>query len=777
MSQNSNRIPNKTTTRQAIAQIQPVLTQALLFHDKGQLGQAKVLYEQVLKMDSNNFSALHFLGIIAAQTNNFEHAVELISRAIKYKPQMEGAHYNLGKALSSIHQHQAAIDSYDKAIALNPDYAEAYYNRGNAQRALNQQDAAIQSYNQTIAIMPDHVNAYNNRGNVLRDLKLYDAAIQNYDRAIALNPDYVDAYNNRGNVLKDLKQQESAIKSYDQAIALKPDYVDGYYNRGVALGELHQYQAAIDNFDQAIMLNSSFAEAYFQRGNTLSALNAHDEAIQSYEQAIALKPDYVDALHNLGVTQKNIKNPQEALESFDRVIALSPDYPYLYGTRLNTKMHICDWNNLENQCAHLAIKIEQNEKASHPFTLLGVTSSLALQRKATEIWVKDHPIHSCLEMPKHHRYDKIRIGYFSADFRYHPVSLLTAELFEKHDRTKFELTAFSFNPYKEDNMTKRIEFAFDNFINVKDLSDASVVELSRNIGIDIAIDLGGFTKDNRSGIFAMRAAPIQVSYLGYLGTMAADYIDYLIADPIIIPEKEKHHYLEKIVYLPSYQVNDSTRHISNKKLTREELGLPKTGFIFCCFNHNYKIMPSTFDSWMSILKGVEKSILFLYADNNLAAINLKKEAALRDVDPDRLYFGKRLPVSEYLDRYRVADLFLDTLPYNAGTTASDALWAGLPVITCIDESFASRMAASLLHAINLPDLITSTKEDYKALAIELATNPKKLAKIKKRLENNRLTTSLFDTELFTKNIEASYIEMFERSHSGLPPDHIYVENC
>jgi predicted O-linked N-acetylglucosamine transferase (SPINDLY family) len=350
-----------------------------------------------------------------------------------------------------------------------------------------------------------------------------------------------------------------------------------------------------------------------------------------------------------------------------------------------------------------------------------------------------------------------------------------AGLFESHNKNNFELIAFSFGAEHKDKMRERVSSSFDQFIDVQNKSDKDVALLSRNIGIDIAIDLKGFTKDGRIGIFFHRAAPIQVNYLGYPGTAGAAYIDYIIADRTLIPENSQQHYSEKIVYLPnSYQVNDRKREIAEKIFSRESLGLPKTDFVFCCFNNNYKITPSTFSSWMRILKKVNGSVLWLLEDNTTAANNLRKEAHAKGVDSQRLIFATRMPPADHLARHHAADLFLDTLPCNAHTTASDALWSGLPVLTCMGESFASRVAASLLNAIGLPELITNSQEQYEALAIELAFNPEKLGTIKQRLDKNRLTFPLFDTDLLTKHLEAAYTQMYERYHADLPPEHFHV---
>ena len=771
------KISNPKNIANAQAKAQAKVHQALALHQQGQLAQAQALYEQALQIQPRNFDALHLSGVIAIQANDPARAVELIGKALDINPSNAMAHYNRGVALRDLKQHEAAIQSYDRAIALKPDYADAYNNRGSALADLKQHAAAIQSFDQAIALQPGYAEAHNNRGVALKELEQYEAAIQSFDKAIALNPDYADAYDNRGTALRELRQYEAAIQSHDQAVALRPDYADSYNNRGIALHNLKQHEAAVQSYDRAIALRPDYAEAYNNRGVALKELKQHAAALQSFDQAIALNSDNADAWYNRGDALFDLKQYEAAIQSYDRAIALKPDIEYLFGIRLHARMRICDWHDIDDQLAQLAERIGRKEKAAFPFPVLALTDSPPLQRKAAEIWVQDEcpASHALPKIPRRPKPGKLRIGYFSADFGNHPVSFLTAELFETHDRDKFELIAFSLRTNAMDDMRKRVEAAFDQFIDVRNRSDKDVALLARTLEIDIAVDLGGFTKDSRTNIFAMRAAPLQASYIGFLGTMGAEYIDYLIADNTIIPEECQKYYSEKIAYLPSYQANDSRRRIADKTFIREELGLPQTGFVFCCFNNNYKIMPGTFDSWMRILKQVDGSVLFLYAENEPAAINLKKEATLRGVAPDRLVFGKRLPAPEYLARYRSADLFLDTLPYNAGTTASDALWAGLPVLTCVGETFASRVASSLLNAIHLPELITTTREEYEALAIELATNPERLRQIRQKLAHNRLTTPLFDTPRFTKHLEAAYAAMYERYQADLPPAHIYIE--
>jgi predicted O-linked N-acetylglucosamine transferase (SPINDLY family) len=581
----------------------------------------------------------------------------------------------------------------------------------------------------------------------------------------------------RGNALMKLRRLDEALASYDQAIKLRPGYANAYSNRGVTLHELKRLDEALASYDQAIRLRPDSAEAYNNRGLTLQELKQPHLALASYDQAIKLKPGYANAHSNRGLTLQKLDRLEEALASYHEAIKLRPDHGFLYGTWLHAKMKLCDWSALEIHIAELLAKIESGLQATPPFAVLAITGSLALQRKAAEIAVSERnpAIPESPSIPKCVRRKKLRIGYFSADYHDHPTAYLMAGLFERHDRDRFELLAFSFGPERDDRMRRRVSAAFDQFIDVRDKSDKDIALLSRNLAVDIAVDLKGFTQGHRAGIFSCRAAPIQVNYLGYPGTMGATYIDYLIADRTVVPEDCKQYYAEKIVYLPdSYQVNDRQRRIADKVFSREELGLPEQGFVFCCFNNCFKIAPATFDGWMRMLKQVDGSVLWLFEDNPTASGHLRKEAEARGVSAERLVFARRMPLPDHLARHRAADLFVDTLPCNAHTTASDALWAGLPIVTCVGEAFASRVAASLLNAVDLPELITTTQEQYEALAIRLATDPRRLGQIKQKLESNRLTTPLFDTQLFTRHIEAAYTQMHEQYEAGLAPQHIHV---
>jgi predicted O-linked N-acetylglucosamine transferase (SPINDLY family) len=477
------------------------------------------------------------------------------------------------------------------------------------------------------------------------------------------------------------------------------------------------------------------------------------------------------------VTLHELKRYDQAIAHYDKALSLKPDLDWVYGDLVHTRMKICNWSGWADSLEIISKKVMANEKVAQPFLLLALNDDALLHKKSSETYIQSkHPFSAALgPVLKHSRNQKIRVGYFSADFKNHPVANLVAELFELHDKSQFELFGFSFDSVANDEMRQRLEKSFDQFIEVDYKSDMEVAQLSRDLHIDIAIDLSGFTQDSRAGIFSYRAAPIQINYLGYPGTMGADYIDYIIADRILIPPELQSCYSEKVVYLPSsYQVNDRKRSISDRKFTRQELGLPEKEFVFCCFNNNFKILPTTFASWMRILKAVKGSVLWLLQDNPRVVDNLRCEALNHGVDASRIIFAERMSLSEHLARHRQADLFLDTLPYNAHTTTSDALWTGLPVITLAGNSFASRVAASLLNAIGSPELITSSQEEYEALAIDLAFNQKRLADIKSKLHKNRLSAPLFNTPLFTKNLETAYIEMYERYQNDLQPEHIVI---
>jgi predicted O-linked N-acetylglucosamine transferase (SPINDLY family) len=721
------------------------LQEAMGLHQSGQLDLAAKRYEKLLKKLPDNTSLLTNLGTIALQKGKLEYGVRMIGQSLQ----------------------------------INPNQANALNNRGNALQQLKRLDEALDNYDRAIALKPDLADAYSNRGNTLKELSRFKEALASFDRAIALRPGYVNALNNRGTVLQDLNRQEDALASFKHAIALDPKHFDAHSNQGNALHELKRLNEALVSYDLAIVLKPDFAKAYSNRGTTLIGLKQFNEAINSYDHAIALESDYADAYFNRGNAQLELKRLDEAVVNFERAIALNPKIDFIYGTYLHTKMHLCIWNDLPQLMSELTHKINNNEKAAPSFAMLSLIDAPDIHRKTTEIYIKEkYPVNDTLpKIARYPKHSKVKIGYFSADFRNHPVSNLTAELYEIHDRKKFEIYAFSLGLDTKDDMNLRIKAGVDHFYDVSKMPDKDVAMLARSVELDIAVDLTGLTYNSRTGIFAMKAAPIQVNYLGYPGTLAANYIDYIIADPILIPADKQCYYSEKIACLPnSFMVNDTKIKTSKRVFTRAETGLPIDGFVFCSFNNYYKITPSTFTGWMRILSQVDGSVLWLPEGDSIAVDNLKREAVKQGVDEKRLIFAPRLALMEdHLNRIPLADLFLDTQPYNAHTTTSDALRMGLPVLTCMGNSFASRVAASLLQAVNLPELVTTSQAKYESLAIELAINPEKLKNIRNKLVSNLPTAPLFDTPLFTQHIESAYLTMYEKYQQGSEPDHIYVE--
>ena len=674
---------------------------------------------------------------------------------------------------------QEALDTVEVLTKTYPNEPLLYNISGVCYKTIGKLDEAIKSFEQALSIKPDFTEVHFNLGVVLKDLGQLDAAVNCYEKALAINPSYANACNNLGITLKELGQLDAAVKSYEKALVIKPDFAEAHNNLGNALDELGQLDAAIKCYEKAVAIKPGYSEAHNNLGNAFKNLAKLDAAVKCYEKAVALKPDYAEAYHNLGNSLLSLKRLDEALASYERAIVLKPDINFILGDLLHTKMQLCIWDDLSSQLDELKNKINNSEKVINPFPLLALIDDPELQMKTAEIFVNEkypqsHVLSKIERYPKH---KKIRVGYFSGDFHNHATMHLMAELFECHDKLCFELIAFSFGPNKQDQWRQRAFLSFDKFVDVRLKSDREISLLARKMEIDIAIDLKGYTRNCRPNIFAEGCAPIQVNYLGYPSTMAASYMDYLIADRTLIPEEKKHHYLEKIVYMPnSYQVNVSNRSISKNSLLRHELGLPSKGFVFCCFNNTYKITPPIFIGWMRILKAVEGSVLWLFENNNSTTENLKKEAMKFGISKDRFVFATHMPVEEHLNRIKQADLFIDTLPYNAHTTASDALRMGLPVLTCVGNSFASRVAASLLNAVNLPELITTTQEQYESLAIQLATHPEKLKIIKDKLVNNLPIAPLYDTPLFTQQLESAYLTMYERYQQGLDPDDIYVKH-
>jgi predicted O-linked N-acetylglucosamine transferase (SPINDLY family) len=564
-----------------------------------------------------------------------------------------------------------------------------------------------------------------------------------------------------------------------QALARDPQNARAHMLLGRALAALGQRDEALASFDAAIALAPDLARAHGQRADLLAELGRNAEAIESYDRALELAPDVVEDWFNRGGALTAVGRYEDAIASFNRAAALNPELAganVLRAPLFLSKLRICDWANYQGDGAQLLAMIRAEQPLSVPFAALLVPCTPADQLQCARRYVQDHPAPPPLWRGEIFSHERIRVAYLSADFREHATSHLAAGLFERHDRTRFEITALSFGEDDGSATRRRVVAAFERFVDVRHSSDQEIAELMRRLEIDIAVDLMGFTKDHRLGVLARRAAPIQVSYLGYPGTMGTSLLDYIIADSTVIPEEHDACYAERIVRLPgSYQVNDDTRPIAAATPSRRDCGLPDGAFVFCCFNHTQKLNPDVFDIWMRVLRAIDNSVLWLLEGSATSSANLCRAAEQRGVSAQQLIFASKTVLPEHLTRQRLADLFLDTLPYNAHTTASDALWAGLPVLTQIGATFAGRVAASLLRTVGLPELITTTADDYERRAVELANNREMLATIRGKLAASRATTPLFDTALFARRIEAAYAAMHQRHQAGLAPANITIE--
>jgi len=689
--------------------VDELLEQALGRHGVGRTEEAETLARRVLAMEPANVTALQLIGVIAGETGRYEEADRLLAQAL--------------------------------------------------------------------AIIPDVAEAHNCRGMALQKLGRAEDALACFDRAIEIDPGFAEAANNRGAALMSLERHSEAIELYNALLAVAPEYIEARYNRATALLYSNRFRLALADFEHVLEHAPHFADAHYNRGLVLTSLGRFEDALTSYDAALAINPSYLDALGNRGLVLQTINRHEEAARDYAELARLSSsgnDQTYLDAVCqiFYAQTQCCDWSDYEASARRIAEIAEAATHPLQPFSFIFHSKSPEVELRSARNYVKKHYPASATPLwsGEHYAHDRIRVAYLSSDFRKHAVAYLTAELFELHDKTRFETYGISFWPDDKSDVRARIVRSFDHFIDVVERTDHDIAMMLREMEIDIVVHLNGHTTPGHVPIIAYRPAPICVNFLGYPGTIGADYVDYIIADKCVVPPEWEHAYSEKVVWLPdTYQVNDSKRAIAPTCPTRQEAGLPPKGFVFCGFNRNSKITPPVFDAWMRLLKRLDGSVLWLFENNAAAARNLQNEARKRGVNPERLVFAPFQNLPEHLARHALADLFIDTLPYNAHTTASDALWAGLPVVTCTGNTFASRVAASLLHAVGLPELITTSLEDYEALAYKLATTPELLATMKEKLARNRLTTPLFDTQRFCNHLETAYVEMWQRHQEGLTP--------
>jgi predicted O-linked N-acetylglucosamine transferase (SPINDLY family) len=740
--------------------------------------EALASYDRALALKPDFAGALNGRGNALLELKRPEEALASYDRALKLQPDSVEALNNRGNALLDLKRPEEALASFGLALRLKPDYVDAINGCGKAMLDLERPEEALASYDRALKLQPDSIEALNDRGNALLELKRREEALASYDRALKLQPDFVEALNNRGNVLLGLKRREEALASYDRALKHQPDHVEALNNRGIALLDLKRLEEALASYNRALALMPDFAGALNGRGNALLDLRRPEEALASYDSALAIKPDYAEALHNRGIALLQLRRYEEGIADYKKLLAIEPFHDYARGRLLHMQLHCCDWTQYEQNSETLVKSVNDGKRAGVPFSFLAVSQSAADQLRCAHIYVADKYPAASQPVWRGERYshDRIRLAYLSADFLEHPSSFLLAGMFENHDRSRLETIAISFGDDDQSEIRSRLRGAFEHFIDVRNRGNLEVARLMRELEVDIAVDLMGHTQYSRTGILALRPAPVQVNYLGFPGTMGAEYMDYIIADRHVIPEDQRQYFSEHVVYLPdTFQANDSKRRIAEHAPSRAEVGLPDDGFVFCSFNKSYKISPTIFDVWMRLLKAVTGSVLWLVADNLTVENNLRRGAANQGIEPRRLIFAPRLQYADHLARFQLADLFLDTLPFNAGATASDALWTRVPVLTCAGEAFASRMAGSLLNAIGLPELITHNLEDYEALAHKLVTRPAMLNDIRATLAKNRHTHSLFNSDRFRRHIEAAYTTMWERHQRGARPASFSVQ--
>jgi predicted O-linked N-acetylglucosamine transferase (SPINDLY family) len=783
----------------------------LLRLQQGRHAEACDCLEDAVKILPGDLGALMNFGMALRASNRAEEAVSIFDRALAVQPNLAEAHYNRGVALGDLQRYETAVESYDRALTLQPEMAAAMINRAAALAAMQRNDDAIQGYDRALAMLPGNALALMGRGLVHRAMGQPQLALTDYERALAIDPTLIEAQynrgvtlldlhragealtifdtvmssyhnnaemlNNRGVALWNLKRPAEALESCDRAVAIEPDFAEAWGNRGLALRDLMRFDEARACFDQVLRLEPRNAVAWNSRGTVLRDIKNYEGAIESYSKAIEFNPDYAEALVNRGYACWTLKHYEAGIADVERGLALNPDHPYGLGELLHYRMYSADWQDLAKAKGELERQVRAGKRAVQPFIFQAITESPQDAQTCSRIWAGDkYPQQPSAPHDRATRQGdrKIRIGYLSGEFRQQATAILMTGLYECHDREAFEIIALDAGANDGSEMRARLEKSFDRWMPIAELSDREAAQAIRAAEIDILVNLNGYFGDARMGILAQRPAPVQVNYLGFPATLGAPYIDYIIADRTVIPEDEKCFYDEQVVYLPgSYQANDDKGRAMAPTPSRTQAGLPEKAFVFCNFNNAYKLTPETFDSWMRILSQVEGSVLWLLDSTTLFAGNLRREAEKRGVAQDRLIFAPDLATDEHLARLALADLFLDGLPYNAHTTASDALWAGVPLITLRGTTFPGRVAASLLSAAGLSELVTENRHNFEARAVNLARDSKTMEELRGKVAKAR-GSALFDTATFTRHIENAYRTMWK--NTGKKPESFAVES-
>jgi predicted O-linked N-acetylglucosamine transferase (SPINDLY family) len=737
---------------------------------RGQFGAAEGRVRALLAAEPRHADALQLAGLLAMHGGRAAEALEFWRRSVGVNPRQPAVYLNMGSAELSLQRPQAALAHCDAALALRPDYADALLVRGHALRQLARLEEALASVCRVLSLRPDDAAARSVRGTLLMELLRPLDAIEDFGWVCRSSPHDPLASFNLGLACEMARDFEAAVTAFDATVALAPGFAPGHYHRGIALRALGRHAESLDSHSRAnAAQGGTYVDALCGAGDALRELGRVPEALSYYERARAIDPRHLDALSNCGRALLALRRAEEAVRCYERLFDVAPEVAYrnhyALGHLLHARLSCCDWRQYADTRARIDAAVLAGERVTLPSMCLVTSGSSAVQLACARGFVADNwqTLATSISPPRTAGAGKIRLAYVSADFRQHPVASLLVNLIETHDRARFEVIGVTLRPPDGTPLGERILSAFDRTIDISGLTDGAAIELLRGLSLDIAVDLNGYTDGFRAGLFARRIAPVQVSFLGYTGTLGAPYIDYLLADDTVIPPGDDAGFTEKIVRLPGcYMPMDSRRAPVRAPMSRQEAGLPASGFVYCCFNNHYKLTPRMFDVWMRMLAAVEDSVLWLPAAEEPVTGNLRAEAQLRGVAPERLLFAPRLADPEaHLARVAAADLFLDTLPFNAHTTAADALWAGLPVLTCRGTTFAGRVCASLVSAAGLPGMVTPHLAEYESRGISLARSPGELATLRRQLSAACEGAALYDHQAYRRGIETAYATMMD----------------
>jgi len=768
------------TAADAGAQVQA----GLAHHQAGRLGEAEAAYRRALALAPGHSDALHLTGVLAYQHGRLDEAVDLYRRAVAANPAYPAALNNLATALKDSGRLAEARDAAERALVLAPGFAEAHNTLGNILLLAGAADGAAAAFRRAAAANPRFAAAHGNLGNALAALGDRAGAIAAYRAALALDPGYADAHYNLGNALRDAGRPDAAAAAYRDAIACRPDHADAWNNLGLVLLQAGDTAGALAAFDAALAARPGLAAAHNNRGTALRDTNRPAEAVAAFRRALDRAPHDAAAHYNLGNTLRDLGDLDGAIDGLRRVLEIDPGHDDALALLVETLQGACDWPALavlepRLRAATDAALAAGRRPAEMPLTSLRLDDDPARHRAVAAAWARavDAEVAPwrAAAPPRRGPRDRLSVGYLSHDFRDHPITHLVAGVLAGHNRAGFEVFAYAYGPPDDGPHRRAVAAAADRFADVAALTHAAAAGRIRDDGIDILVDLTGPTLGGRMQIAALRPAPVQAWWLGYPGTTGADFIDYVIGDAVATPPGTAADFAEALVLLPD-TFQPTQRPSAAPPPPRAALGLPDHAVVLASFNQAAKIEPAVFDTWLAVLDAVPDAVLWLYAGHPLAEANLRRAAAARGTAPARLVFAPRAPLADHLARMAAADLVLDTRRYNGGTTTSQALGAGVPVVAVAGRGFAARMSASLLHAVGLPELAVPDLDAYRALAVALAADRPRLAALRARLAANVATMPLFDTPRFVAGLEAAYRAMWARAEAGLPPAAIAVGN-